>query len=415
MLFQGGKQFVVDYKTTFFNILLSIVSIFVLYVIIETLVYPSFLPLIPLKFHEYIGSIDTLAQSSKKHLSPKNYIALVGDSYAAGAGTWLLEADPNGNGPFHSAHVIQKMTGRDVITFGKPGAGSIDGVFLAPIKKFSRINSTLLYHLERPKILIVYFYEGNDLNNNLKTIRKYVMQDIRYEQLEKSHALEKFIENYYDIAEGSRRPLWKNAFSLLFMWKLSNDVFFERTEKAQQSYDNFRSKIESVETTNKARISGTSVPIPDELQSPALELDNEEILVGVKAFELALAGLHRFFPNARLIVTDIPAPLSAYELASDRVVIETYEEKNSSRVYPAALVEQKSNQICKLVAAASLRVGAEFVDSRDAIRSLARKHLVHGPKEWKHFNKRGYTELGKILSAHVSHGPERSAGCVSLR
>jgi hypothetical protein len=94
---------------------------------------------------------------------------------------------------------------------------------------------------------------------------------------------------------------------------------------------------------------------------------------------------------------------------------ETYEEKNSSRVYPAALVEQKSNQICKLVAAASLRVGAEFVDSRDAIRSLARKHLVHGPKEWKHFNKRGYTELGKILSAHVSHGPERSAGCVSLR
>src|SRR5262245_55804588 len=60
---------------------------------------------VPLRLQQYLSNeLRPFAQSSKAGVVPRHAIVLLGDSYAQGAGDWLLEANPNGNGAFHSAH-----------------------------------------------------------------------------------------------------------------------------------------------------------------------------------------------------------------------------------------------------------------------------------------------------------------------
>ena len=75
-------------------------------------------------------------------LTPVSYTHL--DVYKRqGKGDWLLNIDPNTNGKFHSAHVLNGLTARDVITFGKSGASNIEGWVREPIAKYQFINCLL--------------------------------------------------------------------------------------------------------------------------------------------------------------------------------------------------------------------------------------------------------------------------------
>src|SRR5689334_19610609 len=97
--------------------LLVIVSTAVTYLAAEAAFALVGLRYVPLRLHgELPEEIRIFAQSSKSGVLPRNPVLLLGDSYAQGYGDWLLEADTNGNGPFHSGHVIQEKTGRDVVT-----------------------------------------------------------------------------------------------------------------------------------------------------------------------------------------------------------------------------------------------------------------------------------------------------------
>ena len=404
------------------NLALLLTSAGIAYLIIEILVFRAALPLMPLKFHGYLGDLYTLAQSSKAQLKPKNYIALVGDSYAQGKGDWLLSADHRRNSPFHSAHVINKKTGQDVVTFGKSGAGSIDGIMINPIRNFRRINSSLLYDLEDPKTIVVYFYEGNDLNNNLRTIKKYITTKTAERDIDRR--LEAFVEDFFNksatscsgiFGSASCTGILGNAFAMRFMSNLAPDVIedwmkFSRAEaNPRQKIHRHRKKTAHI---NKARVAGAVLNIPDTLQAPAIELNDNEHRVTVKAFEIALSRLRRFFPDTRIIVTVVPAPLTVYELASNQVSIQTYE--NRAAVNAAEEVEKTSNDICELVESASSRVGADFIDVRDEIREVALNKVIHGPQDWKHFNKEGYEALGNALAAILKNPLGPSAGCSPL-
>ena len=114
------------------------------------------------------------AQSSKAGVVPRNPVLLLGDSYAQGYGDWLLGDDPNGNGPFHSAHVIQKQSGRDVVALGVSGAGSAEGMAAFPAIAYAQADQAWYLRLPKPSVAVVYFYEGNDLNNNLAFLARRV-------------------------------------------------------------------------------------------------------------------------------------------------------------------------------------------------------------------------------------------------
>ena len=139
---------------------------------IEGVLFPLLVPRLPLRLHAYLGDLELLSQSSKAGLTPRNYVALLGDSYAQGVGDWLLQADPDAPASYGSAHVIHDLSGRDVLTFGRAGAGSFESMVSEPFRRFGEVAGSPWYRLDPPSDAIVYFYEGNDLDDNLRTLRR---------------------------------------------------------------------------------------------------------------------------------------------------------------------------------------------------------------------------------------------------
>src|SRR5262249_36928514 len=112
--------------------------------------------------------VRVFAQSSKAGSVPRDPVILLGDSYAQGLGDWLWDTDPGWNRPFSSAHVINAVTGRDVITLGASGAGSAEGVARLPASAYRSTQDAWYLRLPPPRVAVIYFYEGNDLNDNLR-------------------------------------------------------------------------------------------------------------------------------------------------------------------------------------------------------------------------------------------------------
>ena len=154
----------------FANIALVVISLGLAYLLLELVLFPAVLPHLPLNQHAYIGRMSILAQTSKSGTVPIDYIALAGDSYAQGKGDWFKAVARKGHGPFHSAHVLHQLSGRDVVTFGRGGAGSLEGMAGEPMAQYRYIDGSPWLALEPPRVIIAYVYEGNDFNNNLRAL-----------------------------------------------------------------------------------------------------------------------------------------------------------------------------------------------------------------------------------------------------
>src|SRR4051812_47075987 len=80
---------------------LVLVAVAVTYLILEAVFFRLMLPHLPLQYRVYLPDrADFLLQISKSQYIPKNYIALVGDSYAQGMGDWLLSLGYKSSKPF---------------------------------------------------------------------------------------------------------------------------------------------------------------------------------------------------------------------------------------------------------------------------------------------------------------------------
>lgn len=115
------------------GILLSLFTTGLLWAVVES-AFPQLVRFIPLSLQQNLPpSVRLLAQSSKRGLVPRDYTALLGDSYAEGEGDWRLGIDGGSNPPFHSAHLLRDGGLGDVISFGRSGAGSLSGIALIPL------------------------------------------------------------------------------------------------------------------------------------------------------------------------------------------------------------------------------------------------------------------------------------------
>src|SRR5437899_8308651 len=149
------------------NAMLLAGSIACTYLIVEFIFFRALLPQLSLNLKTHLpDTAGVLVQASKAELVPHNYIALLGDSNAEGVGDWLLEGNGDRTKPFHSADIIHEATGRDVVSFGRVGAGSAEALVARPALIFGGTECYLFPKIEAPRDLIVYFYEGNDIEDN---------------------------------------------------------------------------------------------------------------------------------------------------------------------------------------------------------------------------------------------------------
>jgi len=139
---------------------------------------------------------------------------------------------------------------------------------------------------------------------------------------------------------------------------------------------------------NKAIVDGKEVVLPGNLQSPGLELSSEEMELAVFVLEQALICLKATFPKSLIKVIYLPSPLECYRISSSEVEIQTY-EKRASR-YQVEALEHRRVEVLTAVQSVALKNDFEFVDATPSLRKASERAFIHGPKDWKHFNKLGY-------------------------
>jgi hypothetical protein len=386
-------------------------SLLVAFCLIEYLIVPRLLMQAPHRYqHGFSLLMQVVSQHSKRELIPRDYVLLVGDSNAKGYGEWLGRAAPEGQDPYHSAHVIRDRLQRDVLSYGKGGAGSIAGLLLFP----ARWDHALARRgLDPPDTVAIYFYEGNDLNDNLRYLRNHFPGGPESESVMDDATLDAFLREELADYVGKKSALdstfsaayvWKNVRGgIESWWRAGPQVETPEPGPAAPATEALPSEKASAKLrTNRARIAGEVIALPEELQSPALELTREELARTLQVTRRSLALLIERYPSSEVILFRIPSPIASYEIVSDTVDVQSYEHRAS--VYPASRVETYSTAIGDALAGFAVELGIDYVDLRPAVRAATRELPIHGPVDWKHLNEDGYTVLGEAVSSRIASG-----------
>lgn len=371
------------------NSALIVVSLVGAYLVLEFAFFRLYLPTMPLGLRPQLpAAADILTQNSKAAFVPRDYVALLGDSYAEGVGDWLWQTEGNRAKPFHSANVIHDLTGRDVVSFGKGGAGSAEGIVERPAKAFLSSDCYLFPTIEPPRQIFIYYYEGNDVEDNLHFEDK--VRD-RYGRVD-AETIDRYLTEEY----AARHPL---------------DCHLELADMASRMvkflYEYYVSGVEPFTCSaitgpadfNRLVVGGRTVTAPV-LQGPALVLSDDYIRPAMLVLDRSLNWLRQRFAGVPITVVYVPAPLSLYHFAGQDVSYCIVPVRRAA----ATKVARNSDFISGLVQKTAAGQNLDFIDARPPLRALAANTVIHGPKDWDHLNEAGYRALGAFVAAHVKPG-----------
>ena len=424
------------------NLILLLASTFLIMALGEWL-FPKIIGKLPLRLYGLIDKdLRVLAQSSKKNQIPKDYIALTGDSYAIGAGDWLSEVRKSnffGSPDYSAAHLIHKKTGIDVVSFGRAGAGSFDGIWLEPVTQFLYINSVRDYKLSPPKDILIFFYEGNDIYDNFYFLR----QNFKPTRGKQPRRIEfKKIKDFLDIEsekqlnEYSNNGLWKNMIFMRFLFRgtsnLTKEWFapkktcqnptkpchIEKLKKRNllpkalpQGKVNMTLLDGKPVKLNEALVNGKKIGLPISLHAPPqfgltefqkkLGLTDQLIELSMYVFNDSVTRLASFFPQSKINIIYVPSTVSSYSMVSSHIHYRGYMQ--DLNVGETAVAEEKHIKICKAVKGFAKFSNFSFVNTTKSLRHAALSDFIHGPLDWDHFNKRGYQVLSDELVGLFTH------------
>jgi hypothetical protein len=374
------------------NALLACASVAACYLLLELLFFRIALPLVPFNVRTHLPEVpDVLVQNTKRGYVPHDYIALLGDSYADGLGDWLLKLNGNRGEPFQSANIIHDLIGRDVVSFGKGPGGSAQGLVLRPARIFNISECYLFPRIEEPSRMFYYYFEGNDVEDDLafiEIVRK------RYGRAD-ADDVDRYLNEEYGAASA---------------WRCHRhfaDTVVRMAKFAFQYYVQKKDLHWGGHTENTVTIAGQPV-LAAPLYGPALGLSAQQLETGLTIFGPSLAWLRRRFPNVPVTVVYIPSPLTVYAHMMPRPVAlrrassgATLAQEDDNGVPAAELADRTSDRICERIRSASMDRGADFVDIRSKVRKAAAARPLHGPIDWSHFNEDGYRLLGSLVSERI--------------
>ncbi len=378
-------------KSALANAALLAASLVIGYLALEIAFFRLVLPNIVGEFRPHLSeTAEVLVQNSKRGTAPRDYVAILGDSYAEGIGDWLTAVGRNESLPFHSAHVVHELTGKDVVSFGKGGASSAEGMVRQPARVMAGSRCIIFPEFEAPSRLVVYFYEGNDLQENLAFLRHVRARHGG----EDTAAIDRFLaEDYGRFASWRCHLYFFDTFGRIVRYLYRLHVG-----------DGAAAPQPPPMGGNRFILAQSEIDAASGLQGPALELDDARLAKGLEVFDRSLAWLAQSFKGRQISVVYIPSPLAIYRLGGETVthIVEPMVAQVLA-VAPVERVARHSDRICAAIRAAALRHAVGFHNTRAPLRKAAETTLLHGPLDWNHFNETGYRLLGALIAKRLDN------------
>ncbi len=354
-------------------------------------------------------AVRPLLQTSKDSFIPDRYIALLGDSYAEGAGDWAESVFSLPAARYHSAHLLHEATGIDVISFGASGAGSVRGIVTRPVGLLAYMRHYLAPEMPDPEVAVIYFYEGNDLNENVNyfsssfpflfSIEQQFSSEV-YQQYLQQFAVEKNISYY--LALNDR---WLRHFPFLHFVTAQTALLLglpqEKTVVPGAAKDLGKTWVPPVVrpalpgTVNRASMNGAVIMLPDKLQGPPMELSALEEQQAWFAFEQSVIFIQRVMPRTQFVLVYVPSVLLCYDLQGEWVSRQPYDRPLGD--YNRSGLQAKHAEMLERFSRIGTENGMLVIDTTPHLQQAARRAPLHGPNDWNHFNRRGYEAFSEAI------------------
>lgn len=303
------------------------------------------------------------------------WVAVIGDSYAQGMGDGYLGGEPK----FTIFHHLKEELGKNYLIFARSGFGSINAV-RELIVGVDLMNVSWLYpNLVPPDEIVLVFYEGNDLNNNILHLEGAdqgsdgILPFVRSQILGPPSISARF---------DSKLPFARMPVNVL--------VKFVR---------NFgKGSGQAPPKPNHVSVAGQEFSVRG-IQGSGMELSEDQIDLALQALEASLRVLQAWSPDSRVHIVYIPSVATAYDW-QEPVEHQTYHSAGPLRT---SLKEnlQNSRMIRAKVRELAGAGGFDFIDTTDGIRARTKSELLHGPRDWKHLNGRGYAAVAEIVAEEL--------------
>lgn len=377
----------------------------------------AFLDRLPLRLSIHLtGPKRILSQYTKDGVYPKNYICLVGDSYAYGYGPWLYEnAGSWGHPSYATQHILRKNLQRDIVSFGYPGYGNF-GSSVTALAELEFLGNSYLRKVESPKHLLYFFYEGNDLVNNVIGLdRKGINIHDRNSSITSKEIREL-------IASEANKV--KSAFNILDLSIISNLVkgltkdlklrYFPENQQPTTGISNLNHAktkkpkkndlLDVKSSQNIINISGAD-HLFSYADGPGLLLTDYERHLGLLTLKESLGFLKNHLKETEITVVFIPSALSIYKFSSEKItpahsVLSNSNENQFKSFYPKDawdLCEMNRNSVLEITKSLKLN----YIDPVSELRKIAEVNLLHDPEDRLHFNRKGYEVFANFLTKEL--------------
>ena len=369
-------------KETLQNVLLIIISITLTTIAINFLFRVFALQIVnqnifPRALLNYLGDHYHTFYPSVNDRTFKNWNAVLGDSYAAGAGDAYLQNKVM----YGWMHFLHARNNENYYIFGRSGFGSVNSAREFVVTTEEVKNSIFYPAYEPPRKLLFLFYEGNDLNNNLS----YFLQ-----RAKGSDSTREFVEHEIGKPVESARVNRVNYPVIL----LFRDIYRDRKNFFTSSRrDDLQA--EPVESTNHVIVGEKLYEFSIRPQSAAAELDEEQTDLALKVFFDSISYLKYIYPTTKIEIVYIPSVVTVYKW-DNPIYFETYHSNALvSTDYQSNL--DRSRYIRKRIGEFSNVEGVAFIDTSEELIANGRNVFLHGPLDLRHFNEIGQRIIGETI------------------
>lgn len=314
----------------------------------------------------------------------KDWTAVIGDSYGAGEGDEFL----GGADDYGLVHKLRQRDHGNYLVFARGGFGSINATREMTQCLTFMNGSALFSAIEAPRKIIVLFYEGNDLNDNINHLSTMAADA----------GVDNFVSDQIVAGLDTRRQfaLYFPLLGLVADGGRSVARGILAPARAQETTDaDHVHKVLSEVPANHVMLDQGRFRVPLDPQSAAMELSVQDLRKALMAFQRSVTMLRERFPAAAIEIAYLPSPVTVYAW-TDSIRVQTY-HGSDGLITTAADNLHRSARIRQDIEQFSKRHGFAFIDPTPALRRLATLNLLHGPRDWKHFNRLGYQAVAEAI------------------
>ena len=326
------------------------------------------------------------------------YTLLVGDSYTFGNGDSRLNGEYNYSIPHH---MFSNNRNLNFFNAGRSGSDSFSAVkYVYYLYNLIDQSIFLKNSIKEPNKIIFFFYEGNDIMFNARSRYKKMNNCSFFNK--KLNTTDKFFESnfyvlkffYYNLRHQLNLNVQKgNLVSLLkIILSEKNYKKLENKYGTPDKINNYSNIILFNSNISK------SVDFP---QFPPFEITSDLLDQSYKILDLSLNCLNSKFPNVEKYFVYIPSPAVLYNFADDKILVQS--DISDHKFFYKSVLEFKKESLMyeKIISKIAQKNSLKIISIRNKLLRYSKNELIHGIKDFHHFNSLGYKLTAEILLEEI--------------